>query len=72
MLGLVTVLVAAVIANAFLTAVFSEVDSRYQSRVIWLIPLLAGLIMLDLLDRRRERGEAAGLPESQAASTALP
>jgi hypothetical protein len=71
-LGLVTVLVPAVIANAFLTAVFSEVDSRYQSRVIWLIPLLAGLIMLDLLDRRRERGEAAGLPESQAALTALP
>jgi hypothetical protein len=52
MLGLVAILVPAVVANAFLTAVLSEVDSRYQARVIWLIPLLAGLIMLDLLDRR--------------------
>ncbi|MGA1983924.1 MAG: hypothetical protein ABSG84_15840 [Acidobacteriaceae bacterium] len=66
-LGLVTVLVPAVIANAFLTAVFSEVDSRYQSRVVWLIPLLAGLIMLDLLEQRRQRREATGLPGSAAA-----
>jgi hypothetical protein len=51
MLGLITILVPVVIANAFLTAVLSEVDSRYQCRVIWLIPLLAGLIVLDLLDR---------------------
>ena len=54
-LGLVAVLIPTVIANAFLTAVLSEVDSRYQARVVWLIPLAAGLIVLDLLDRRRER-----------------
>jgi hypothetical protein len=51
-LGLVAVVVPAVVANAFLTAVLSEVDSRYQCRVVWLIPLAAGLIVLDLLNRR--------------------
>jgi len=35
-----------VIANAFLTAVLSETDSRYQARVVWLIPLMAALIAL--------------------------
>jgi hypothetical protein len=49
MLGLVTIIVPVVIANAFLTAVLSEVDSRYQCRVIWLIPLPAALMVLDLL-----------------------
>jgi hypothetical protein len=67
MLGLVTVIVPAVIANAFLTAVFSEVDSRYQSRVIWLIPLTAGLIMLDLLDQRRQPAATSTPDESIAA-----
>jgi hypothetical protein len=47
--------------------VFSEVDSRYQSRVIWLIPLLAGLMMLDLLACRRQRRESADLPGSAPA-----
>jgi hypothetical protein len=51
MLGLVAVVVPTVIANAFITSVLSEVDSRYQARVIWLIPLVAGLIVLDLLGR---------------------
>jgi hypothetical protein len=48
-LGLAAIVVPVVIANAFVTAVLSEVDSRYQSRVIWLVPLAAGLIVLDLL-----------------------
>ena len=67
MLGLVAVLVPAVIANAFLTAVLSEVDSRYQCRVIWLIPLLAGLIVLDLLNRRSECSEPTSLPDGAGA-----
>jgi hypothetical protein len=54
-LGLVAIVVPAVIANAFVTAVLSEVDSRYQSRVIWLVPLAAGLIALDLLSRWRSQ-----------------
>jgi hypothetical protein len=54
-LGAVAIVVPAVIANAFVTAVLSEVDSRYQSRVIWLVPLAAGLIALDLLSRWRSQ-----------------
>ena len=60
MLGLIAVVVPVVVANAFLTAVLSEVDSRYQCRVIWLIPLAAALIALDLLGRRWERNGIAG------------
>ena len=52
MLGLATVLVSVVVANALITSVLSEVDSRYQARVIWLIPLLAGLMAMELLKRR--------------------
>jgi hypothetical protein len=51
-LGLIAILVPTVIANAFVTAVLAEADSRYQSRIIWLIPLAALLIALDLLTRR--------------------
>jgi hypothetical protein len=73
MLGLIAVVVPVVIANGFLTAVLSEVDSRYQCRVIWLIPLAAALIVLDLLDRQKERataiesGPATVLPDGPTA-----
>ena len=53
-LGLAAILVPVVIANALITGVLSEVDSRYQSRVIWLIPLTAGLMALDVLRWGRE------------------
>ena len=71
-LGLIAVVVPVVVANAFLTAVLSEVDSRYQCRVVWLIPLAAGLMVLDLLACRRERREGVGPHEDQAAPVALP
>jgi hypothetical protein len=45
-LGLTTILVAAIILNATLTGVLSEVDSRYQARIVWLLPLLACLALL--------------------------
>jgi hypothetical protein len=54
-LGLVAIIVPVVIANAFITAVLSEADSRYQSRVIWLVPLLAGLIVLELVHATASR-----------------
>jgi hypothetical protein len=47
LLGLIAVVVPTLIANAFLTAVLSSSDSRYQARIIWLIPLLAALAALD-------------------------
>jgi hypothetical protein len=46
LLGLVTIILTAVILNAILTGVLSEVDSRYQARIVWLIPLLASQLLL--------------------------
>jgi hypothetical protein len=50
--GLAAVIFFTIIANAFVTGVLSEVDDRYQSRVIWLLPLLAGAFVLEWLDHR--------------------
>jgi hypothetical protein len=52
LLGFFVIIVPTLIANAFLTGVFSEVDSRYQARVIWLLPLLAGVILYRWKDAR--------------------
>jgi hypothetical protein len=48
-----------VVLNAFLTGVLSIVDERYQCRVIWLIPLLAGVFVLDWLEHRDAKKVAA-------------
>ena len=53
--GLTAVIVFMVIVNAFVTGVLSTVEDRYQSRVIWLVPLLAGLFVLEWLDHRTRR-----------------
>jgi hypothetical protein len=52
--ALAVVLIPTLLANAFLTAVLSETDSRYQARVVWLIPFLALLCLLDQLTHARE------------------
>jgi hypothetical protein len=52
-LGLGAIVVSAVIMNAFVTGVLSGVEPRYQSRIIWLLPLLAALLILDW--RRHQR-----------------
>ena len=57
LLGLVVIVVPTLFANAFLTAVLSSSDSRYQARVIWLVPLLAALAALDLLRQQGQRRE---------------
>ena len=61
LLGLVVIVVPTLFANAFLTAVLSSSDSRYQARVIWLVPLLAALAALDLLGQRGQQPERLGL-----------
>ena len=43
--GLVLVIIPAVLANAFVTGVLSTVEDRYQSRVVWLIPFLAVILI---------------------------
>jgi hypothetical protein len=47
LIGLSAVVIFVIIANAFVTGVFSNVEDRYQSRVIWLLPLLAILFALE-------------------------
>jgi hypothetical protein len=51
--GLTLVVSATVVANACVTGVLSIVDDRYQCRVIWLVPLLAGIFFLDWLQQRK-------------------
>ena len=51
--GLTLVVAATVVANAGVTGVLSVVDDRYQCRVIWLVPLLAGIFFLDWLHQRK-------------------
>jgi hypothetical protein len=50
--GLTLVVVATVVTNALITGALSIVDDRYQCRVIWLLPLLAGVFFLDWLQQR--------------------
>jgi small-conductance mechanosensitive channel len=53
LIGLSVVVIFVIIANAFVTGVFANVEDRYQSRVIWLLPLLAMLFAIEWLDHRR-------------------
>jgi len=52
LLGLGAVVVCVVLVNPVVTAVLSSLDSRYQARVIWLVPMLAGLSALRMLPTR--------------------
>lgn len=58
--GLSVIVIAIVVANAFITGVLSTVDDRYGCRVIWLLPLLAALFLLDWLGQfETAKGETA-------------
>jgi hypothetical protein len=52
LVGLTTIIVFVVIANAAITGILSNVEDRYQSRVIWLVPLLAGVFLLTWFDQQ--------------------
>jgi hypothetical protein len=51
--GLGMVILLTVVANAFVTGALSTVEDRYQSRVIWLLPLLASVLVLEWRNQRR-------------------
>lgn len=53
LMGLSAVVIFVIIANAFVTGVFSNVEDRYQARVIWLLPLLTIFFALQWLEDRR-------------------
>lgn len=48
LLGLAAVILPILLLNALLTGAVSSLDDRYQARVVWLLPLLAFLLLLDL------------------------
>ena len=51
MIVLGTILIG-LVANALVCSVFSGVLNRYQGRVIWLIPFVACLLIVKLIDER--------------------
>jgi hypothetical protein len=59
LLGLMVVVAPTLIANASITAVLSSLDSRYQARIIWLVPLVAVLALLDWHNHRDRRDHRA-------------
>ena len=75
LIGLTVIIGFVVIANAAVTGVLSNVEDRYQARVIWLVPLLAGVFVWTWVDRRHrprrlpptegQGGNAGLLPEGR-------
>ncbi len=59
--GLLGVITFVIVANAAVTGILSNVEDRYQGRVIWMIPLLAGLAVAAWL-RRGDGHPVAGSP----------
>ncbi|MFY9731337.1 MAG: hypothetical protein WB723_17880 [Candidatus Acidiferrales bacterium] len=53
LIGLALVIIPAVLANAFVTGVLSTVEDRYQSRVVWLVPFLAAILIFAWLTSLR-------------------
>jgi hypothetical protein len=51
--ALLGTLLAGVVINAFLTASLSSVQARYQSRVMWLVPLAGAAAALRAFEERR-------------------
>ncbi len=55
LVGFAALVVAVTLANAVVTGMLSIVDHRFQARVVWLLPLLAGVLGLRGLERVGER-----------------
>jgi fucose permease len=58
LIGLAIVIVSTVVANALVTGTLSMVEDRLQSRVVWLIPLLAIILVLDWFEQLATRQPA--------------
>ena len=59
--GLAAIIVPVVVANALITGALSMVEDRLQSRVVWLLPLLAGVLLLGWLANRQKT--SSSLPQ---------
>jgi len=49
--------------NAFITSTLSVVEDRYQSRMIWIVPLLAVIYIINIIYKLRGKKQKTGLPE---------
>ena len=58
--GLCLAIFPVVIANAFVTGAMSTVEDRYEARIIWLVPLVAGSFVMEWLRYRGEAREGQG------------
>jgi hypothetical protein len=56
------VIVSMVLANAFVTGAMSMVDDRFECRIIWLVPFLAGLMALDRINSSGMRNSTEDSP----------
>ena len=68
MTGLTTIIVMAVTTNAAVTGILSNVEDRYQARVIWLVPLLAGVLVLERLGYTQSGQRLSIVSRANAAS----
>jgi hypothetical protein len=62
LVGLAVVIAYILIANAALTGVFSNIEDRYQGRVIWLVPLLGGFGVGDMAWASADVASGGGRP----------
>ena len=60
--GLALVIISTVLANALVNGAMSLVEDRLQSRVVWLVPFLAGILISEWTS---EKHNAGTLPPSQ-------
>ena len=51
LLGMVFVVLPVLVLNAIFTGALSGIDARYQARVVWLVPLMAVLVVLQAVDK---------------------
>jgi hypothetical protein len=57
--GLGMIVCSAALANALVTGVIAVVDPRYQSRLIWLVPMLAAICLMHWIGRWRPSAQPA-------------
>ncbi len=65
LIGLAAVIAFVVITNAAVTGILSNIEDRYQARVIWLVPLLAAMFVLTWLDNKRTSTLRLSLSQSE-------
>ena len=59
-LGLLAAVIAGIVANAALAGALSDVHDRYQSRVVWIVPVVEVLLVLRWIALNAAAAQAAG------------